>query len=83
MSYQLAWRKSGKYVAKGPLADEKAKILYDEIFSQGYSYVVQSHGRWNWVRDTLARWCLLKAEWASAAEADIWIERYKSIRGIK
>ena len=83
--FQLSWRKHGKMTSGIPWAGEKADMFFSVILSDAplYGGANQSQ-RWNWLRDKLAGWCLRKAQRCGGfAEADLWIERYKAIRGIK
>lgn len=82
MNWQLAWRKSGRMTTEEPIASDKAFMLFDEVMKDGFGYGIHAP-KWNWLRDKLAGWCLDKARCTDHTTADIWIERYKTIRGIK
>ena len=68
---------NGKY--RNACALEFAVAAFDQIFEFNWD-----HG-WEWMRDTLAKWCLKWAESCSVdpSKADAWIARYQAIRGIR
>ncbi len=56
------------------------------VAAMDHSYRLVGGGNgWSWVRDWLARWCLMMAERVSCShkESDRWIERYRALRSIE
>lgn len=77
MTVQIKTRdKNGKYV--NACASDFAVAAFNHILQ------FSSYDGWQWMRDWLARWCLIKAQEASGDSvlADKWIERYQQIREI-
>jgi hypothetical protein len=68
---------NGRYVNAIP--SEFAIAAFNAIYRTDYT------DGWRWLRDWLARWCLIRAQDCSIynESADRWIRRYQAIRGIE
>ena len=76
MQMSIRWKDDQGRWCDAPIPRQEAFAHFDANFPQS---------GWPWFRDKLAAWCLTKARDESYSDkfADIWIARYRAIRGIE